>query len=85
MSLEDDDYEVKLSPLSKKYSEGNKSVEVEIYKGEDDEGWILELLDNLGNSMIADEMFKTEQEAWDQFIDDVKNDGIDAFIGRKSV
>jgi|GEM_PF-4535368 len=80
MSLEEDDYKVILSPLSKTYSEGTKSVEVEIYKGEEEEGWILEILDGLGNSMIADEMFKTAQEAWDQFMEDIKKDGIDSFI-----
>ncbi len=79
----EDDYEVKLSALFQTYKEGDKSVEVEIYKGEDDDGWILEILDGLGNSMISDEMFLTEQQAWDQFVTDVKEDGIDAFIGLK--
>ena len=80
---EDDDYEVILSSLSKTYSEGDLSVEVEIYKGEDDEGWILEILDNLGNSMIAEEQFQTEQAAWDQFVSDVTKNGIESFIGHK--
>jgi hypothetical protein len=80
MNVDDDDYHVELSPLSRPYSENGKSVEVEIYKGEDDEGWILEILDTKGNSMIAEEMFKTDKEAWDQFIMDVKEDGIEAFI-----
>ena len=81
MNIEDDEYEVKLSPLSQAYCENGKTVEVEIYKGEDNEGWILEILDKQGNSMIAEEMFETDQEAWNQFISDVKEDGIDAFIG----
>lgn len=79
----DEEYKVELSSLSKTYNKDGKSVEVEIYKGEDDEGWILEVLDNLGNSMIADEQFETEQKAWNQFIQDVERDGIDAFIGTK--
>ncbi len=80
---EDEEYKVELSSLSKTYEENGKSVEVEIYKGEDEEGWILEVLDDYGNSMIAEVQFETEQMAWDRFILDVNKDGIDAFIGIK--
>jgi len=80
MNIEDEEYAVELSSLSQPYSENGKTVEVEIYKGEDDEGWILEVLDTKGNSMIAEEMFKTDKEAWDQFVLDVKEEGIDTFI-----
>jgi len=81
MNIEDEEYEVKLSSLSQSYSENGKSVEVEIYIGDDDDGWILEILDDQGNSMIGEEKFKTDKEAWNQFITDVKEEGIDAFIG----
>ena len=81
MNIEDEEYEIKLSPLSQTYSENGKTVEVEIYKGEEDEGWILEVLDKRGNSMIGEEMFKTDREAWDQFVSNVKEEGIDTFIG----
>lgn len=60
MNTEDEYYDVKLSPLSQPYSENLKTVEVEIYKGEEDDGWILEVLDTRGNSMIADEIFETD-------------------------
>jgi hypothetical protein len=53
---------------------------VNTYKGDDDAGWILEILDGYGNSTSADEQFATKQQAWDQFITDIKNDGIDTFI-----
>lgn len=81
MNIEDENYKIELSSLSQPYSENGKTVEVEIYKGEDDKGWILEILDTSGNSMIADEMYETDTEAWNQFIADVKKEGIDAFIG----
>ena len=80
--MSDDDVEIIMSPLCKTYTENGKSVIVEIYKGVE-EKWILEILDHLGNSMISDEMFETDQEAWNQFIHDVKEEGIDSFIGLK--
>ena len=79
-SNEDDDYEVILSPLSYKHVEGDKSVVVEIYRGEDEKRWILEILDIYGNSLIGDELFDTEQQALDEFKKDLKKEGIDYFI-----
>ena len=80
---DEDDIEIIMSDLCRTYTERNKSIEVEIYKGVDDEGWFLEILDQYGNSMLWDEMFKTEQEALAQFESDLKKEGIDIFIGKK--
>ncbi len=77
---DEEEYDVILSDLTHVYEEDGKSVTVEIYS--DGEGkWILEILDKKGNSFIGDEHFETEQSALDQFQSDVKESGIDAFIG----
>ena len=67
------------SSLSQEYTEDNKTVSIEIYSsGKDD--WLLEIVDESGNSNVYDDEFKTDKEAFEQFIKDVKNEGIDAFI-----
>ena len=77
---EEDDFDVILSDLTHVYEEDGKRVTVEIYS--DGEGkWILEVLDSKGNSFINEDHFVTEQNALDEFQKDVKENGIDAFIG----
>ncbi|EDM25958.1 hypothetical protein LNTAR_19212 [Lentisphaera araneosa HTCC2155] len=67
------------SSLSQEYTEDNKTVSIEIYSsGKDD--WLLEIVDESGNSNVYDDEFKTDKLAFEQFIKDVKNEGIDAFI-----
>jgi len=78
----DEDFEIEYSPLSRKYEQDGKIVEIQIYEDDPKEnGWILEIVDEYGNSVVYDDLFKTDQEALDQFLSDVKEEGIDAFIG----
>lgn len=46
-----------------------------------DTGWTLEVVDQYGNSTVWDGEFSTDQEALNQFLEDLKQDGIDALIG----
>ncbi len=75
--------EVKYSPLCQTIERDDKSVKVMIY--EDGEGgWILEVVDEHGNSTVWDAPFVTDQEALDEVMECVKDDGIDVLIGEPS-
>jgi len=59
-----------LSPLATRITRGGTSVDVHIYRADDDgrEGWILEIIDASGTSTVWDEPFPTDgvalAEAW---------------------
>ena len=44
-------------------------------------GWTLEVVDQYNNSTVWDGEFSTDQEAFDLFVEEVKEEGIDALIG----
>jgi hypothetical protein len=46
----DEEYKIMHSPLERRITERGVSVEVLIYRGEDDAGWILEVVDHTGGS-----------------------------------
>jgi uncharacterized protein len=61
-------------------SSDGKAVRVEIYSsGKDD--WILEVVDEYGNSTVWDEPFSSDDEAFQEFQRTLKEEGIDELIG----
>lgn len=68
------------SPLNRTVSRNGKSVEVEIYRAENEE-WILEVIDEYGNSTVWNDPFPTDQAALDEATRAIDEDGIDAMIG----
>jgi hypothetical protein len=75
-----DDPEVKMSPLCQEISSGGKTVKVEIY--EDGEGaWILEVVDDHGNSTVWDDPFPTDSAALTEVKKTILEEGIQALIG----
>ena len=75
-----EEYEVKMSPLSQRMAMDGKEIDVQIY--EDGEGgWLLEVVDEFNNSTVWDEPFLTDLEALDELQRTVKEDGIDSLIG----
>lgn len=77
---EDDDYQIEDSPLSQKITRDGVTVEVCIYRGEDDPGWILEVVDQEGASTIWDDMFSTDKEALDAVLLTIEREGITCFL-----
>lgn len=67
------------SPVSQSVLRDGKSVQVEIYLG-DDGGWILEVVDQYGNSTVWDDPFQSAQEAMDEALNDIDENGIDSLI-----
>lgn len=75
-----DENDLIYSPLQQHYTSDGKTVDVCIYRLPDT-GWTLEVVDQYGNSTVWDGEFSTDQEALNQFLEDLKQDGIDALIG----
>ncbi|MFB0824045.1 hypothetical protein ACEU07_02000 [Chromobacterium violaceum] len=68
------------SPLQQKYTSEGKTVEVCIYRLPDT-GWTLEIVDEYNNSTIFDGEFESDQEAFDLFLKEVEQEGIESMIG----
>jgi len=72
--------EIIMSPLCREISEDGTKIQVDIYRGEDKSGWILEVIDEENASTIWDEPFDTDQEALDTVIKVIELDGIRSFL-----
>lgn len=81
--LEDDEFELIMSPLCQPFELDGKSVQIDIYNG-DNGGWLIEIVDEFNNSTVWNDEFPTEKEALAEAIETINEDGIDAFIGNKS-
>jgi len=69
-----------MSPLCREISGDGTMIQVDIYRGEDDSGWILEVIDEENASTIWDESFDTDQEALDAVLIVIERDGIRSFL-----
>jgi len=68
------------SPLQQRYTKEGKTVEVCIYRMPDT-GWTLEVVDQYYNSTVWEGEFDTDQEAFEQFLQEIKDEGIESLIG----
>lgn len=64
------------SRLSQTFTSDGITVNVDIYRLEDSEGWTLELVDANWNSIVWDELFLTDEEAWQEFLTGVQEIGL---------
>jgi len=68
------------SPLAQSVTRDGKTVQVDIY--EDGEGgWILEVVDEHGNSTVWDEPFPSDTDALDEALRAIAEEGIESLIG----
>jgi len=79
----EEEFELEQSPLSQKISVGAKTVEIQIYRGGGSD-WHLEVVDELGNSTVWDDQFKSDQEALDEAKLTIKEEEIESLIGLPS-
>ncbi len=70
----------KESPLSQVIERDGRSVKVEIYE-DGTGGWLLEVVDEFGNSSVWDQSFETEQDALDEALKTIREEGIESLIG----
>lgn len=68
------------SPLQRSYTEDGKTIEICIYRMPDT-GWTAEVVDLHNNSTVWDGEFESDQAALDEVLKDIREDGIEAFIG----
>ena len=69
-----------MSPLCREIIKDGTRIQVDIYRGESETGWILEVIDEEDASTIWDEPFDTDQEALDTVIKVIELDGIRSFL-----
>lgn len=75
-----EEYEVKMSPLSQRMQIDGKEIDVQIY--EDGEGgWLLEVVDEFNNSTVWDDPLPSDQEAMKELQRAIQEDGVDSLIG----
>ena len=79
----EDEFEIEESALSQEISIGGKTVEIQIYRSGGSD-WHLEVVDELRNSIVWDDVFKSDTEALDVVKATIKEEGIDALIGPPS-
>jgi hypothetical protein len=75
-----DDYEVKMSPLSQRKEIQGTAIDVQIYE-DGDGGWLLEVVDEFGNSTVWDDPFVTDVEAMEELEKTIREDGIGSLVG----
>jgi hypothetical protein len=78
------DPEIVMSPLCREIIENGTKIQVDIYSGEDDSGWILEVIGEENTSTIWDERFDTDQEALDTVMTVIEQNGIRSFLDGES-
>ena len=78
------DPEIVMSPLCREIVEDGTRIQVDIYRGEDDSGWILEVIDEENASTVWDDPFDTDQEALDAVMKVIEQDGIRSFLDGES-
>ena len=78
------DPEIVMSPLCREIIEDGTKVQVDIYRGENESGWILEVIDEENASTVWDEPFDTDREALDEVMEVIEQDGIRSFLEGES-
>jgi len=76
--------DIVMSPLCREINEDGTRIHVDIYRGENDAGWILEVIDETNASTVWDEPFDTDQEALDAAMKVIEEEGIRSFLEGES-
>lgn len=78
-TMEQDNYKIEYSPLNRKITREGVTVEVLIYRGEDDPGWMLEIVDWEGGSTVWDDSFATDEAALAEAMSAIETEGMASF------
>lgn len=76
----DDEFKLEMSPLCQTMRVDNKTIQVDIYRGES-ERWVLEVIDGFGNSAVWNDEFATEKESLMAVKKTIREEGVDSLIG----
>jgi hypothetical protein len=69
------------SNITKEIEKDGSKVTIEVYKAEEEGGWILEIVDEEWNSTLWDDLFPSATEALNEGIKAIDKEGIQSFIG----
>jgi hypothetical protein len=61
------------------------SVQLEIYRLENDRHWVLEVVNQAGTSIVWDEYFATDNDAYAAFRQVVSEEGIQCFLDNANI
>lgn len=78
--MAEDEYNLIESPLSQNITRDGITIEVHIYRGEDEPAWILEVVDHTGASTVWSEKFATDRAALDELLRTIETEGIQTFL-----
>ena len=76
----EDEYEIENSPVCRKETRDGQPVEIQIYRGGNDDGWILEVVDEKGASTVWDDQFPTDQATLEAVMTTIEEEGISTFL-----
>ncbi|MEQ5857985.1 hypothetical protein NFI08_20175 [Halomonas sp. EF61] len=77
----DDDVELEMSPLCQELTDTGKTVQVEIYRGEEN-GGILEVVDEEATYTVWNGLFATDADALGELKAAIREEDIDVLIGK---
>jgi len=81
MTMPIKDRQLEFSPLSGRVTRDGFTVEVKIYRFVGDEAdWALEVIDHEGGSTVWNELFATDDAAYEAFRLAVDEDGMGSFV-----
>lgn len=70
-----------MSPLCRSFASNDTTVQFDIYG---DGGWLLEVIDQFGNSTTWDDSFPSDQAALEEALDTIDQEGMESLIGLPS-
>ncbi|KUJ82579.1 hypothetical protein AWR36_012385 [Microbulbifer flavimaris] len=76
----EEEFVPKESPLSRSYREGDHTVQIDIYE-DGDGSWLLEIIDEDDNSTVWEDPFDTEEDALEEALEALRDEGIETFVG----
>ncbi|WP_372392191.1 hypothetical protein ACCQ05_19660 [Xanthomonas sp. NCPPB 3582] len=74
------EYQLVISPLSRAVTHDGHTVRLEIYRGPDTD-WTLEVVDEFDNSTVWDDLFASDQAAFDEALRTIRDEGIASLVG----
>ena len=73
------------SGLSRRFTEDGVTIRLEIYRIEDDPKWALEVVNEAGTSIVWDDLYDSDDDAYAAFRQTVTDEGMRTFLDNSNV
>ena len=80
MAPMEDDIEIVYSPLQQSCTKDGHTLDIQIYRGENEADWILEIVDEGGSSTVWEDRFPTDKAALDEARRAIDEEGVEVFL-----